>query len=86
MRLVRSERFKHAYRKLEPTEQELVKKALRQLIMDRFYPGLRVKRIQGTDGIWEMRAGRDIRITFEISDESYVLRNVGHHDATLRKP
>lgn len=86
MQLVRSERFKQAYRKLELTEQELVKKALRQLIIDRSYPGLRVKRIQGTEGIWEMRAGRDIRITFEISDESYVLRNVGHHDAALRKP
>lgn len=86
MQLVRSERFKQAYRKLELTEQELMKKALRQLIIDRSYPGLRVKRIQGTEGIWEMRAGRDIRITFEISDESYVLRNVGHHDAALRKP
>lgn len=86
MQFVRSERFKQAYRKLELAEQELVKKALRQLIIDRSYPGLRVKRIQGTEGIWEMRAGRDIRITFEISDESYVLRNVGHHDAALRKP
>jgi len=86
VQLVRSERFKQAYRKLELTEQELVKKALRQLIIDRAYPGLRVKRIQGTEGIWEMRAGLDIRITFEISDESYVLRNVGHHDAALRKP
>lgn len=86
MQLVRSERFKHAYRKLEPAEQGLVKKALRQLIIDRSYPSLRVKRVQGTEAIWEMRAGRDIRITFEISDESYVLRNVGHHDATLRKP
>lgn len=86
MQLVRSERSKQAYRKLELTEQELMKKALRQLIIDRSYPGSRVKRIQGTEGIWEMRAGRDIRITFEISDESYVLRNVGHHDAALRKP
>jgi len=86
VQLVRSERSKQAYRKLELTEQELMKKALRQLIIDRSYPGLRVKRIQGTEGIWEMRAGRDIRITFEISGESYVLRNVGHHDAALRKP
>jgi hypothetical protein len=33
-----------------------------------------------------MRAGRDIRITFEITDEAYVLRNVGHHNSTLRQP
>lgn len=86
MHFVRTERFKRAYRVLEPVEQELVRKALRQLAADRTYPGLRVKRIQGTDGIWEMRAGRDIRITFEIGDDVYTLRNVGHHDATLRKP
>lgn len=86
MHFIRTERFKRAYRKLEPTEQELVKKALRQLAADRSHPSLRIKRVQGTDGIWEMRAGRDIRITFEISDDAYMLRNVGHHDATLRKP
>lgn len=86
MQFVRTERFKRAYRNLEPAEQELVRKALRQLAADRTYPGLRVKRVQGTDGIWEMRAGRDIRITFEIGDDVYTLRNVGHHDATLRKP
>ena len=82
----RTERFKRAYRKLESAEQELVKKALRQLMEDRRHPGLRVKRIQGTDGIWEMRAGRDIRVTFEIVNDVAVLRNVGHHDETLRQP
>ncbi len=86
MQFVRTERFKRAYRKLEPAEQELVKKALRQLAVDRSYPGLRVKRLQGTAAVWEMRAGRDIRITFELTDEAYLLRNVGHHDATLRRP
>ncbi len=86
MQFVRTERFKRAYQKLEPAEHELVKKALRQLVADRAHPGLRVKRIQGTADIWEMRAGRDIRITFEITGEAYIFRNVGRHDATLRKP
>ena len=86
MQFVRTERFKRAYLNLEPAEQDLVRKALRQLAADRTHSGLRVKRVQGTDGIWEMRAGRDIRITFEISADFYTLRNVGHHDATLRKP
>jgi hypothetical protein len=86
VQFVRTERFKRAYRMLEPAEQELVKKALRQLMADRSHPSLRVKRIQGTDNIWEMRAGRDIRVTLEITGEAYLLRNVGHHDATLRHP
>jgi len=86
MKIARTERFKKAYRKLEPREQQLVKKAIRQLLADRTHPGLRVKRIRGTQGIWEMRAGRDIRITFEVHRDMYLLRNVGHHDATLKRP
>ena len=45
-----------------------------------------LKRMQGTDSIWEIRAGRDIRITFEIVNDVAVLRIVGHHDETLRQP
>ena len=38
-----------------------------------------------------MRAGRDIRITFEFQESEdgtsvVVLRNVGHHDPTLKNP
>ncbi|MBP6016070.1 MAG: hypothetical protein KA586_05065 [Candidatus Promineofilum sp.] len=86
MQFVRTERLKRAYQGLEPAEQELVKKALRQVATDRAHPGLRVKQIQGIANIWEMRAGRDSRITFEMTAETTLLRNVGHHDTTLRKP
>ena len=86
MGFVRTERFKRAYRRLDQRDRERVKKALAQLLADRTYPGLRVKRVQGTERIWEMRAGRDLRITFEIEQDTYVLRNVRHHDATLRRP
>ena len=91
VRFVRTNRFRRAYRKLDARYRELVKKALAQFVADRTYPGLRVKRIQGTDKIWEMRAGRDIRITFEFEEGEggasvVVLRNVGHHDPTLRNP
>ena len=86
MGFVRTVRFKRAYRRLDQRDRERVKKALAQLLADRTYPGLRVKRVQGTERIWEMRAGRDLRITFEIEQDAYVLRNVGHHDATLGRP
>lgn len=86
MELVRTERFKRAYRKLEPRYRKQVQKALAQLLADRTHPGLRVKRIRGTQKVWELRAGKDIRVTFEIEQEAYVLRNVGHHDPTLRNP
>ena len=89
MQLIRTERFQRAYRKLDEQCRESVKKALAQFLANRTYPGLHVKRIQGTDRIWEMRAGRDIRITFEFQQNengttAVVLRNVGHHDPTLK--
>ena len=86
MRLIRTERFKRAYRKLENQEQERVKQALVRLLADRTYPALRVNRVQGTAKIWELRASRDIRVTFEIEDNTIILRNVGHHDPTLKNP
>ena len=86
MELIRTARFRRAYRKLELRHREQVRKALAQLLADRAHPGLRVKRVQGTGGVWELRAGRDLRVTFEIETNAYVLRNVGHHDPTLRKP
>ena len=86
MKVARTERFKKAYRKLAEHEKARVRKSIVQLLEDRHYPGLRVKRIKGTDSIWEMRAGRDIRLTFEIREDVYILRNVGHHDATLKRP
>lgn len=86
MRLIRTERFKRAYRKLENQEQERAKQALVRLLADRTYPALRAKRVQGTAKIWELRASRDIRVTFEIEDNTIILRNVGHHDPTLKNP
>ena len=86
MKVARTERFKRAYRKLAEHEKVRVKKSIVQLLENRNHPGLRVKRIKGTDYIWEMRAGRDIRITFEVSEDVYILRNVGHHDTTLKRP
>ena len=49
-------------------------------------PSLKVKKIQGTDDIWEARAGLPIRITFEIKENAIILRNVGRHDEALKKP
>ena len=65
VRFVRTNRFRRAYRKLDECYREQVKKALTQFVADRTYPGLRVKHVQGTDKIWEMRAGRDIRTSEE---------------------
>jgi mRNA-degrading endonuclease RelE of RelBE toxin-antitoxin system len=86
MKLQSTRRFERAYKELSDEAAVLVRKALMLLATDSRHPGLHVKKIQGTDDIWEARAGRSIRLTFEIHDDVIVLRNVGPHDETLKKP
>ena len=86
MDFVLTERFRRAYRSLASEEQKRVQNALRRMAENLRHPGLRVKRIRGTQGIWEARASRALRLTFEVEGNKIILRNVGSHDATLKKP
>ena len=82
----RSERFRRAYKKLTQAERQRIDNALLRLLSDPRHPSLRVKRLQGVENIWSARASDELRFTFELIDDRVVLRNVGHHDATLRSP
>lgn len=86
MILQRSERYVRAYRKLTEADKVKVRKALRLLSDDLRHPSLRVKRLQGMAHVWSARASDELRFTFELVEDRVVLRNVGHHDATLRSP
>ncbi len=86
MDFVLTERFRRAYRSLASEEQKRVQNALLRMAENLRHPGLRVKRIRGTQGIWEARASRALRLTFEVEGNKIILRNVGSHDATLKKP
>ena len=86
MQLLLTARFQRAHAALSPGDQKQVQKALRMMSGDLRLPGLGVKRIRGTKGIWEARASRALRITFETQGESIILRNVGRHDEALGSP
>jgi mRNA-degrading endonuclease RelE of RelBE toxin-antitoxin system len=86
MRLDYTDRFLRAYAALNDQDVERVKEALRLLFENPRHPSLHVKRVQGTDHIWEARASLAIRLTFEMHGDLLVLRNVGAHDETLKKP
>lgn len=55
-------------------------------MVDPRHPSLRVKKLQGVASVWEARASDELRITFELIDRGLRLRNLGHHDTTLRSP
>jgi len=79
-------RFKKAWKELGEIEKILAVKALENLVRNIRHPALGVKKIQGVKGIWEARVSQSIRMTFQIIDDTVVLRNIGKHDETLKKP
>jgi len=86
VKVARTVRFKKAWEQLTKGEKALTRKAMANLAMNLRYPSLRVKKIKGTENIWEARAGLSLRITFEIEGNTIILRNIGRHDETLERP
>lgn len=86
MRIARTEGFKKAWDQLTEEQKALARKAIENLISDMRYPALRVKKIKGTENIWEARVSRSLRMTFQIEGDMIILRNIGQHDETLVRP
>ncbi len=86
--------FWRDWRSLTPQQQRAFRRVVEQFIADlpggTFRPALRVKRVQGSPGVWEMTWAADGRATFEYGDEIHgephiVWRRVGTHDI-FRRP
>lgn len=83
-------RFVEQYDKLTPSRRAEFKAATRKLNEDlrrgQFRKGLRVKRVQGRSGVWELTWANDGRATFEhgesiIPGEPHIIwRRVGGHE------
>lgn len=86
MNFIETARFKRAYKSLPDEVKIRVKEALRTLAANIRHPSLHIKKIKGTKDIWEARVSLDYRITFQIIKDYFILRNVGHHDPTLKNP
>ncbi len=86
MNFIETRRFEKAYKALPTEVKERVKETLIKLSKDIRYPSLQVKKIKGTQGIWEARVSLDYRMTFEMAKNYIILRNVGHHDSALNNP
>jgi mRNA interferase RelE/StbE len=80
-------RFLKTFARLPATVQEKIKKQIALLAENPRHPSLQTKPIQGVPGIYEARVDRDYRLTYERdADDTLVLRVVGKHDETLKKP
>lgn len=83
VRLTKS--FVKDYRWLPKILQNLIDKKLLLLLENSRHPSLGVKKMAGFDYIWEARVTKGYRFTFQIEDQTYLIRRVGPHDI-LRNP
>ena len=86
MRFRRLDGFKEDYKDLQSDEQAFVDKALEFLAANPRHRSLRLKKLKGSKGIWEVRASRNLRFTFTWVSDVITLRVVGHHDEVLHSP
>ena len=80
-------RFKREFKKLSNSDKNSFEKQI-NTFMDNpnppYHPSLRIKKIQGTNGIFEMTITMGVRLTFEFGEDKIILRNIGEHDKTLK--
>ena len=87
LKLTRTERFKKSVLELEGRAREKLRKQLELLISNPRHPSLGVKKIKGTGAIFEARVNDRYGFTFEYGEKGeIILRVVGPHDSTLKKP
>ena len=80
-------RFLKSFARLAALVQERIKKQIALLAENPPHPSLQFKLIQGAPGIYEARVDADYRLTYERdANDTLVLRVVGKHDETIKKP
>jgi mRNA interferase RelE/StbE len=71
--------FADDFRRLPKDVQTRAEKAIRLLKENTRHPSLRTKKMEGTRGIYESRVTLSYRITYQIEDDTLVLRRIETH-------
>jgi mRNA interferase RelE/StbE len=82
-----TKRFLKSFARLPAPVREKIKKQIELLAENPRHPSLQTKPMQGAEGIYEARVDIDYRMTHQRdAEDTLVLRMVGKHDETLKKP
>jgi mRNA-degrading endonuclease RelE of RelBE toxin-antitoxin system len=73
------------YKGLPEDIQELIDKQIIHLLGNPKHPSLCLKKMEGHKSIYEARITKGYCMTFQIVDDTYLLRRVGTH-SILKKP
>ena len=79
MKVQTTRHFDRDYAELPEQFKERADKQLALLLSNRRHPSLQLKRIRGTEDIWEVRITRGYRMTLQIAGDTFILRRVGPH-------
>ena len=81
LKITFTDRFQMHYKSLTDTEKKQFKNKLAIFAENPMHPSLRVKRIQGTDTLFEFSVNMDFRVIWFYEGDSLVaLVDIGHHD------
>jgi mRNA-degrading endonuclease RelE of RelBE toxin-antitoxin system len=76
--------FKRDYHYLPENIQKQIDEQIIRLLDNPKHPSLRMKKMEGSHGIWEARITGGYRMTLQIDGDTYLLRRVGCHDVLKR--
>lgn len=86
MQIYYSQHFVKKLKKLDRNSIKAFKQKMVLMAQDISHPSLRVKKIQGTEHIYEASINMGIRMTWQYYENGILLRNIGEHDKTLKQP
>ncbi len=81
LQITYTSRFQKHYKTLSQKEKTQFRTNLELFVENPLHPSLRVKRLQGTDDLFEFSVNMDIRVIWYYEGEALVaLVDIGHHD------
>ncbi len=80
MKIEFSHKFRKEFKKLPKNIQKIWRNKLDLFVQDLRHPSLRIKKLQGTENIWELSINMQFRATFEYISEGILFRRIGDHD------
>jgi len=85
MRLEWPKTFSKEYHSLPKEIQERFDEKIQLFVENSHHPSLRVKKMSGTQNIWEASINKNYRWTFEWRQDLIKLRYIGTHDILQRE-
>jgi mRNA-degrading endonuclease RelE of RelBE toxin-antitoxin system len=83
MKLQPTKRFVKKYRNLPQQVQKQTDQKLEFLLDNPKHPSLRVKKVKGTPGWFELSVTMNYRLVFRIVNDAYILLDIGTHSEIL---